>query len=182
MLTNTQQQTIQFLTEQFEKLNGSQQPNKKFNLVDIKPLQDKANRIEELDEEEKISKKMWTDAQESELQRIADLLREDLPEDRILIKTNLYSREIKICRIQFTSAGTFYVSEHKNECVTIGVKIRRESFYDEYSTKHRDKCSGIYYTMLQSISLLETKNVEYSTIEELCATEEFKDTLRKRVL
>lgn len=182
MLTQNQQQTIEFITAQFEKLNGSQQPNKKFNLVDIKPLQDKSERIRQLDEEENISKKMWTDAQEHEIKRIADLLREDLPEDMILIKTNPYSREIKICRIQFTSNGTFYVSEHKNDCVTIGVKIRRESFYDEYSTKHRDKCSGIYYTILQNISLLETKNVEYSTIEELVSTDEFKDTLRKRVL
>ena len=182
MLTNQQKQTIEFLTAQFEKLNASTQPNKKFNLVDIKPLQDKAERIRQLDEEEKIQLQIWTDTQKNELHRIADLLREDLPEDRILININPYSREIKICKIQFTSNGTFYVSEHKNECVTIGVKIRRESFYDEYSTKHRDKCSGIYYTMLQSISLLETKNVEYSTIEELCATDEFKDTLRKRVL
>jgi hypothetical protein len=182
MLTNTQQKTIEFLTAQFEKLNASTQPKTKFNLVDIKPLEDKAERIKQLDEEEEISKKMWTDAQESELQRIADLLREDLPEDRILIKINPYSREIKICRIQFTSNGTFYVSEHKNDCVTIGVKIRRESFYDEYSTKHRDKCFSIYYTILQNISLLETKNVEYNTIEELVSTDEFKDTLRKRVL
>ena len=31
MLTNTQQQTIQFLTEQFEKLNASTEPKRKFN-------------------------------------------------------------------------------------------------------------------------------------------------------
>jgi len=182
MLTNTQQKTIELLSAQFEKLNASTQPKTKFNLVDVKPLQDKKERIKQLDEEEKIQYQIWTDLQKNELHRIADLLREDLPEDRTMINIHPYSREIKICRIQFTNNGTFYVSEHKNDCVTIEVKIRRESFYDEYSAKDRYKFSGIYYTTEKRISLLETKDVEYSTIEELCATDEFKDTLRKRVL
>ena len=172
MLTQNQQQTIEFLTAQFEKLNAST-PKRKFNLVDIKPLEDKAERIRQLDEEEKIQLQIWTDTQKHELQRIADLLREDLPEDKVLIKIN--GRQIKICRIQFLSNGELYASESLERCVTICVKIKYKDFYDEYSQKFRYRYTGIYYE-------LNYGKVEYSTIEELCATDEFKDTLRKRVL
>jgi hypothetical protein len=175
MLTQNQQQTIQFLTEQFEKLNGSTNQKTKFNLVDIKPLQDKAERIRQLDEEEKIQYQIWTDAQKNELQRIADLLREDLPEDRILIKTNLYGSQINICRIQFLSSGQLFVSDFHDNCVTINVHLKEKSNWDEYSYKYRTEYTNLYYT-------LNYGKVEYSTIEELCATDEFKDTLRKRVL
>lgn len=175
MLTQNQQQTIQFLTEQFEKLNASTQPNKKFNLVDIKPLEDKSERIRQLDEEEELSKKMWSDIQDNELKRIADLLREDLPEDRILININLYGSQIKICRIQFLSSGQLFINDHYESCVTINVYLKKKSYWDEYSQKHRGNYTGICYK-------LNYRDVEYSTIEELCATDEFKDTLRKRVL
>ncbi len=175
MLTQNQQQTIQFLTEQFEKLNGSTQPNKKFNLVDIKPLEDKAERIRQLDEEEKIQYQIWTDAQKSELQRIADLLREDLPEDRTIIEVNTYGCVLSICRIQFLSSGQPYINDHPESCVKISVEKKRNNYKDEYSQKYRNEYTHLYYT-------LNYGKVEYSTIEELVSTDEFKDTLRTRVL
>jgi len=144
--------------------------------VDIKPLQDKAERIRQLDEEEKIQYQIWTDAQKSELQRIADLLREDLPEDRILIKTNLYGSQINICRIQFLSSGQLFISDFHDSCVTIHVYLKDKSNWDEYSQKHRTEYTNLYYILNYN------RDIEYSTIEELCATDEFKDTLRKRVL
>jgi hypothetical protein len=176
MLTNTQKKTIEFLTAQFEKLNGSQQPNKKFNLVDIKPLQDKAERIRQLDEEEKIQYQIWTDAQKSELQRIADLLREDLPEDRTIIEVNTYGCVLSICRIQFLSSGQPYINDHPESCVKISVEKKKNNYWDDYSQKHRTEYTNLYYILNYN------RDKEYSTIEELCATDEFKDTLRKRVL
>lgn len=175
MLTNTQQQTIQFLTEQFEKLNASTQPNKKFNLVDIKPLQDKAERIRQLDEEEKISKKMWTDAQENEILRIIALLQEDLPHKNIVVQPNFYGSQLKICRIKFLSNGQLYISDFHDNCVTINVHLKVKDKWDEYSYKYRTEYTNFYYR-------LNYGKEEYSTIEELCATDEFKDTLRERVL
>ena len=175
MLTNTQQQTIQFLTEQFEKLNGSTQPKTKFNLVDIKPLQDKAERIRQLDEEEETTYKIWTDAQKNELQRIAALFKEDLPEDRTMIKINTYGCVLYICRMQYLSSGQIYISDDTDRCVTIHLELKRNSYKDEYSQKYRGKYTNLYYT-------LNYGKVEYSTIEELVSTDEFKDTLRKRVL
>ena len=175
MLTQNQKQTIQFLTEQFEKLNGSQQPNKKFNLVDIKPLEDKAERIRQLDEEEKIQYQMWTDLQKNELQRIARLLIEDLPQDKTMIKINTYGCVIYICRMQYLSSGQPFINDHPESCVTIDVEVKKNNYKDEYSQKYRNEYTNLYYT-------LNYGKVEYSTIEELCATEEFKDTLRKRVL
>lgn len=175
MLTQNQQQTIQFLTEQFKKLNGSTQPKRKFNLVDIKPLEDKAERIRQLDEEEEISKKMWTDIQDNEIKRIAALLREDLPKDRIMVKPNFYGSQLQICRIQFLSNGQLYVRELPDSCVTINVHLKKKSYWDDYSQKHRDEYTNLYYR-------LNYKDVEYSSIEELVSTDEFKDTLRKRVL
>ena len=176
MLTQNQQQTIQFLTEQFKKLNGSTQPNKKFNLVDIKPLEDKAERIRQLDEEEKIQYQIWTDAQKNELHRIARLLIEDLPQDKTMINTNPYGCVLSICRIQYLKSGQIFTNDHHESCVKISVEVKKKSYWDEYSQKHRDECIHLYYRLNYN------RDVEYSTIEELCATDEFKDTLRKRVL
>ena len=175
MLTQNQQQTIQFLTEQFEKLNGSTQPNKKFNLVDIKPLEDKAEKIKKLDEEEETTYKIWTDAQKNELHRIADLLREDLPEDRTIIEVNTYGCVLSICRIQYLTSGQIFTNDHYDSCVKISVEKKRNNYKDEYSQKWRNEYTNLYYT-------LNYGKVEYSTIEELVSTDEFKDTLRKRVL
>ena len=175
MLTQNQQQTIQFLTEQFEKLNGLQQPNKKFNLVDIKPLEDKSERIRQIDEEEETTYKIWTDAQKNELQRIADLLREDLPEDRTIIKVNTYGCVLSICRIQYLKSGQIFTNDHHESCVKISVEKKKKSYKDEYSQKWRNEYTNLYYT-------LNYGKVEYSTIEELVSTDEFKDTLRTRVL
>lgn len=175
MLTNQQKQAIEFLTAQFEKLNGSTQPKTKFNLIDIKPLQDKAERIRQLDEEEKIQYQIWTDTRKHELKRIAALLQEDLPEDRVLLRVNTYGCTMYICRIQFLSSGQLFINDHPDSCVTIDVELKKKENWDEYSQKYRTEYTNLYY-------LLNYKKVEYSTIEELCATDEFKDTLRKRVL
>ena len=175
MLTNQQKQTIEFLTAQFEKLNASTQPKRKFNLVDIKPLEDKAEKIRQLDEEEKISMKMWTDAQKNELHRIARLLIEDLPQEKTMININPYGCTLYICRIQYLSSGQPFTNDHPNSCVTINVHLKKKSYWDEYSQKHRDEYTNLYYR-------LNYGKVEYSTIEELVSTDEFKDTLRKRVL
>lgn len=175
MLTNTQQQTIQLLTEQFEKLNGSTQPNKKFNLVDIKPLQDKAERIRQLDEEENISKKMWTDAQENEIKRIVALFQEDLQHENITVQPNFYGSQLKICKIEFLSNGQPYIRDFHDSCVTINVYLKVKDNWDEYSYKYRTEYTNFYYK-------LNYGKEEYSTIEELVSTDEFKDTLRKRVL
>ena len=176
MLTQNQQQTIQFLTEQFEKLNGSTQPNKKFNLVDIKPLQDKSERIRQLDEEEKIQYQIWTDAQKSELRRIARLLIEDLPQDKTMIDINPYGCVLSICRIQYLKSGQIFTNDHHESCVKISVEKKKNNYWDDYSQKHRTEYTNLYYILNYN------RDKEYSTIEELCATDEFKDTLRKRVL
>lgn len=175
MLTQNQQQTIEFIKAQFEKLNGSTQPKTKFNLVDIVPLQDKSERIRQLDEEDETEDKAWAELRKNELHRIADLLREDLPQDRIMVKVNTYGCVLYICRMQYLSSGQIYINDDTDRCVTIHLELKRNSWKDEYSQKYRGKYTNLYYT-------LNYGKVEYSTIEELCATEEFKDTLRKRVL
>ena len=175
MLTNTQQKTIEFLTAQFEKLNASTQPKTKFNLVDIKPLEDKAERIKQLDEEEKIQYQIWKDAQKNELHRIADLLIEDLPQDRTMININPYGCVLSICRIQYLSNGQIFTNDHHESCVKINVEVKKKDYWDEYSQKYRYEYTNLYYT-------LNYGKVEYNTIEELVSTDEFKDTLRKRVL
>ena len=167
MLTNTQQQTIQFLTEQFEKLNVSTQPKTKFNLVDIKPIEDKLERIRQLDMEKETAYKIWTEARKNELHRIADLLREDLPKDRIMVEINTYGSVLSICRMQYLSNGQIFINDHHESCVKIEVVLKKKSYWDEYT--------NLYYR-------LNYGKVEYSTIEELVSTDEFKDTLRKRVL
>ena len=176
MLTNQQKQTIEFITAQFEKLNGSTNQKTKFNLIDIKPLEDKKEKIRQLDNEDDTTYKMWKELQENEINRIATLLREDLPQDRTMINITPYGCTLSICRIQFLSNGQIFTNDHPESCVKISVELKKKSYWCEYSQKHRDEYTNLYYRLNYN------RDIEYSTIEELCATNEFKDTLRKRVL
>lgn len=177
MLTQNQQQTIEFITAQFEKLNASAQPKTKFNLVDIKPLQDKAERIRQLDEEENISKKIWKDAQESEIKRIIALFQEDLPEDRTFIKIGDSECTLYICRLEFLSNGQPCIRDFHDSCVKISVEVKIKDYFDDYSQKWRKEYTNLYYRFYY-----DKLDLDYNTIEELCSTEAFKDTLRMKVL
>lgn len=179
MLTKNQQQTIQFITEQFNRLNEQQQPRRNFKLVDVQPLENITEKIKATDEEEKLNYEMWRKLAYDERDRIVSLLSEDLPMNRVRIKTNYTCSMMSICRVQkYWNGNEFaeYISDHHDECVKIDVVIEYKDSYDDLAKKYRKYGTRLKY------QLNYNRKIDYNTIEELCSTDEFKDTLRKRVL
>jgi hypothetical protein len=174
MLTENQQQTIQFITETFKMLNASQ-PKKKFNLVDVQPLLERNERIVQLNKELKLMEETWSNLINDELHRICNLFREDLPENTTDVIINEYGQQLKICKRIYLSNGDVYNPSHVDSCVTINLYKAHNEVYDEYYQMHIKNIYGIYYK-------LNYKDTRYNTIEELVATELFKNSIRNRVL
>ncbi len=79
-LTEKQVELIEQIKSEFNKINNSGNENKgKFNLVDTNTLTDLVERKRKFREEEKAKRHGLEQLRNEEAQRIADLLREDLP-------------------------------------------------------------------------------------------------------
>jgi len=174
MLTENQKKAIEFITEQFENLNASQ-PKKKFNLVDVQPLLEKNERIVQLNKELELMEETWSNLINDELHRICNLFREDLPSDKTDVIINEYGKVLKICRRIYLRNGDVYNPSYVDECVTISLYKAHNQVYDEYCQMYIKNIYGIYYK-------LNYKDTRYNTIEELVATDEFKNSIRNRVL
>jgi hypothetical protein len=169
MLTQNQQQTIQFITETFEKLNKASEP-KKFNLINTNLLLETNERIKALDKEEAEEKKIWENLACDEGSRIAELFREDLPTTGVVVLNS--QNEIKICRQVVKDNGSVYTHSFGRCCIEIRVVIKWDYVKDEYNTT-RKKCSALQYELSTSI---------YQTIEELVSDSNFTDRLRTEIL
>jgi hypothetical protein len=169
MLTENQQQTIQFITETFEKLNKASEP-KKFNLVNTNLLIDKTERIKALDREEAEERRIWEHLACDEASRIAELFREDLPVNKAVVLNT--QNEIKICKQTIKEDGSIYLHHFGRCCIEIRVVIKWDYVKDEYNTT-RKKCSALQYECWTS---------SYQTIEELVSDSNFTERLRTEIL
>jgi hypothetical protein len=175
MLTDNQKKAIEFITEQFENLNASQQRNTKFNLVDVQPVIEKKEKILQLDREEELMVQTWNNLIIDELNRISSLFEADLPSDKTDVIINKYEQHLKICKRIYRSNGHVYNPRGYDDCVTISLYKIIENVYDNYSQKYRKNISEISYR-------LNYTDARYKTIEELVATDEFINSLINRVL
>jgi hypothetical protein len=169
MLTQNQQQTIQFITETFEKLNKASEP-KKFNLVNTSLLLETNERIKALDKEEAEERRIWENLACDEAARIAQLLRQDLPTTGVVVLNS--QNEIKICRQVVKDNGSVYTHSFGRCCIEIRVTIKWDYVKDEYNTT-RKKCSALLY---------EAWTSTYETIEELVLDRNFTERLRTEIL
>ncbi len=169
MLTQNQQQTIQFITETFEKLNKASEP-KKFNLVNTNLLLEKTERIKALDREEAAELKIWDNLAYDEASRIAELFRQDLPTTGVVVLNT--QNEIKICRQVVKDNGSVYTHSFGRCCIEIRVTIKWNYEMDECNTR-RKKCFGLKY---------DFDGTTYQTIEELVSGRNFTDRLRTEIL
>jgi hypothetical protein len=169
MLTQNQQQTIQFITDTFEKLNKASEP-KKFNLVNTDLLLETNERIKALDKEEAEEKKIWENLACEEASRIAELLRQDLPTTGVAVLNS--QNEIKICKQEVKDNGSVYTHSFGRCCIEIRVTIKWDYVKDEYNTT-RKKCSALQYEFWTST---------FQTIEELVSYRNFTDILRTEIL
>lgn len=169
MLTQNQQQTIQFITETFEKLNKVSVP-KKFNLVNTSLLLETNERIKALDREEAAELKIWDNLACEEASRIAELLRQDLPTDGVVVLNT--QNEIKICKQTIKEDGSVYTHSFGRCCIEIRVIIKWNYEMDECNTR-RKKCFGLKY---------DFDGTTYQTIEDLVSYRSFFERLRTEIL
>jgi hypothetical protein len=170
MLTQNQQQTIQFITETFEKLNKASEP-KKFNLVNTNLLLEKTERIKALDREEAEERRIWEHLACDEGSRIAKLFREDFDGDDKVVVFDAQN-QIKICRQVVQEDGSVYTHHFGRCCIEIRVIIEWNYEMDEYNTR-RKKYFGLKYNF---------DGTTYQTIEELVSDRNFTDRLRTEIL
>jgi hypothetical protein len=169
MLTENQQQTIQFITETFEKLNKASEP-KKFSLINTSLLLETNERIKALDKEEAEERRMWENLACDEASRIAELFRQDLPTTGVVVLNT--QNEIKICKQTIKENGSVYTHSFGRYSIEIRVVIKWDYKKDEYSIS-RKKCSALQY---------ESWTSTFQTIEELVSDSNFIDRLRTEIL
>ena len=171
MLTQNQKQTIQFITETFEKLNKASEP-KKFNLINTNLLHEKTERIKALDKEEAEEKRIWEHLACDEGSRIAKLFREDFDGDDKVVVFDAQN-QIKICRQEIKDNGSVYTHHFGRCCIEIRVNVKYGWKEDEYGIK-RKYYIGLYYTTGYEIN--------FETIEELVSSSYFTERLRTEIL
>jgi hypothetical protein len=98
-----------------------------------------------------------------------------LPSDKTDVIINEFGQQLNICRRIYLRNGDVYNPSHVDDCVTITLGKAHNEVYDEYYQMHIKNIYGIYYR-------LNYKDTRYNTIEELVATDEFKNSIRNRVL
>ena len=169
MLTQNQQQTIQFITETFEKLNKASEP-KKFNLINTNLLLETNERIKALDKEEAEEKRIWENLACEEASRIAHLIREDLPTTGVVVLNS--ENVIKICKQEIKDNGSVYTHSFGRCCIEIRVVIKWDYVKDEYNTTRKKRSALLY----------EAWTSTYETIEKLVSDINFTDRLRTEIL
>jgi hypothetical protein len=180
-MTKNQQQIIDALTMEFERINKSI-TGKGFNLIDTSALQEKT-RIErewkQLVDEDNAT---WEKAANAEIDRIVELLLQDLPD---WVEVERYSPEIGkyyMPKLQIRHERQHHNS-HPSEVVTIEVIARKECREDGNGNSGYFGYELAYEPspMYKSASAITYKPY-YKTIEEAVNDPHFKEALRTRVI
>ena len=169
MLTEKQQQIIDSLQSEFNRINESSRSGGSFNLIDIDALSTKSREIREFKEMVQKDKDSWMEAAKTEALRITNLLQKDIPDAVIVL--GFENRLIKIFHKNCSGLSS-------NDTVTIKVKIIDKSIQDSY---------GNYYWVGKSLGyeLCPTilgSNDYYYDIEKAVMDSKFLEALRKRVI
>lgn len=169
-LTNNQQELLNQLINEFNRMNESKKTSTGFNLIDINPLAKINQEIKEFRELAKTDHIAWGKLANQEAQRIVDLLKQDLQGYCV----EKYGREnghydsptILIRHSEKTST-------HSDSCVTIDVSIKYQPRF-----LHNESLSfgaNLYYVSTYG-------GMHYKTIEEAISDASFQRKLRERVI
>jgi hypothetical protein len=164
-MTTNQQQILDSLTREFEKMNAKVE-TKGFNLIDINPLNEK-NRVKaQWMKMHKEDENAWKKACNIEASRIEKLLQSDLDGyyvDSIIDDT--LSPKIIISQCYDTS-------KYADKRIIIYIERSTELRTDEYGGEWRFG-SGFRY---------KYNSTSFPTIEEICNLRSFKEELRTKIL
>jgi hypothetical protein len=169
-LTNNQQTIINQIIGEFNRMNTANNSNKKFNLIDINPLEKINREIKEFEELANADSKAWEKIANNEAQRIVDLLKEDLKGYSV----QKYGKEngfIDIPVILIRKSDKH--STHNEDSVRIQVHIQKEDKLVHGSFKQFG--IGLKYSSTYN-------GLRYNTIEEALNDEWFQLNLRRIVL
>ena len=162
-LTENQQNIIDNIRSEFERINASAKPKGKFNLVDVSEL----NRInEEIAENKRIELRdadTWNSIARTEAERIVYLLSGDLPDYVSFTIDNVSWGHLKHIRI--------IINTPQNGCVSFKVMI---------STRYEQLTHGCDYQ--KGIGLVYCYGSDfYASVEDLFEQSSIKEAIRKRI-
>lgn len=173
-MTTQQQQILDSLKAEFERINTAN-TGKGFNLIDTGALQEQTEANREFAELSKRDLETWERVAYAEMERIIELLVQDLPDyvrvDRFDERISKYKSPSIQIRHESVGGNT-----HHENVVSLHVNVKKFSKSNEYNSRH-DFGSHLYYTNSES-----GWNKEFKTIEEAVNEPHFKECLRKRVI
>lgn len=162
-LTENQQNIIDNIRSEFERINASAKPKGKFNLVDVSEL----NRInEEIAENKRIELRdaeLWNSIARTEAERIVSLLMEDLPDYVSFNFHDVSSGHLKHIKI--------YIDTPKKGCVSFNVMI---------ATRYEQLTHGCDYHKGVGLVYRYGRD-EYASVEKLFEQSSIKEEIRKRI-
>ena len=181
-MTTQQQNIIDSLKAEFERINTASTGRKAFNLIDTGALQDKTRLQREWKRLEEEDNATWKKAAEAETWRVMALLIEDLPDYVRVEKYNTSIGKYEASQFQIRHESVHHMAHHE-ELVTIEVIVRKQKKVDDHGNAG-DFGSHFEYKphpMLQRANGIDYLYA-YKTIEEAVNDPYFKEALRNRVI
>ena len=177
-MTNNQQQIINSLISEFDRMNQSNNANNGFNLIDIKPLKTKTTTQKEWLDLQTADEIAWEKLANEECYRIIDLLKQDIPNACI----QKYGAEngfgdYSTILIRKTSQ----CSTHYDCAVRLEVKVDKVYKMDEHG-KYYKFGDCLKYRPYPNIFASYQQNDTYKTLEEAVSDKAFLEAIRTRVL
>jgi hypothetical protein len=174
-MTTQQQSIIDALTDEFTRINKASATKKSFNLINVDALQEHTKANKEFKELSKQDLETWQLAAYAEMERIIELLVEDLPG---YVRVERYDERIskyKAPQIQLRHESVS-PRAHCDDVVSIEVKVDKIVKSNEYDMRCDFGKRLIYLTSVTG------GMAEFDTIEKAVSHEKFQEALRKRVL
>lgn len=182
-MTTQQQNIIDSLVAEFERINTASAGRKAFNLIDTDALQDKTRLQREWKRLEEEDNATWKKSAEVETWRVMALLIEDLPDYVRVEKYNGLIGKYDLPQLQIRHESV-HCRAHHEQVVGIEVIVRKQRKVDGHGNAGDFGSHFEYkpYPMLQRIANGIDYVYAYKTIEEAVNDPFFKEALRTRVI
>ena len=171
-MTTNQQQIVNSLIAEFNRIEAEHKPKTTFNLINLDALNDKTNEIARYKAEEKANLESWDKMANDEAKRLVKLFQEDLPTASVQKygKENGY-HDLPIVLIRRNEN----TSTHPDSQVSVSVIISK-------AIDVRDSFGNAYERGAQLKYRFSYGGESFNSIEELVSNKLFLEELRLKVL
>jgi hypothetical protein len=170
-MNQNQEKIIQDLIAEFNRIENMATENTGFNLINIKPLLEESREIEMMKANQKADLESWELMALEEMRRVIGLLQQDLPNASIQAYGKENGHYISPSILIRRNSN---VSTHYESCVSIEIKVEKESFL--HKNKQYERGSRLSYNCFVGLDR------KYTTIEELVNDNLFLQRIRTLVL